>query len=126
MPEQKHILALISDLFFIPRVQSVANELGHSFSWVDTYKTTPEFLNILQERQADLIVLDLNSPIPWAEWLPAAKASPFSAHIPWLVFGSHMNPRRLAAARHAGADKVVPKSQFSSELGDLVQSLLNP
>jgi hypothetical protein len=71
-----------------------------------------------------LIILDLNSSIPWPEWLPAAKANPTLATVPWLAFGSHMNPRRLAAARHAGADKVVPKSQFSSELSDLIASLV--
>jgi hypothetical protein len=70
-----------------------------------------------------LIVLDLNSALPWPEWLPAAKADGHLKVIPWLAFGSHMNPRRLAAARHAGADKVVPKSQFATELDETLTRL---
>ncbi len=71
-----------------------------------------------------LIVLDLNSALPWAEWLPAAKTTFATRGIPWLAFGSHMNPRRLKAARHSGADKVVPKSEFSADLTVLTSGLL--
>jgi hypothetical protein len=76
---------------------------------------------LLADLQADppaLIVLDLNTSLPWPEWLPAAKADAALGAVPWLAFGSHMNPRRLAAARHAGADRVVPKSQFAETLQD--------
>jgi len=78
----------------------------------------------LAESTPRLVVLDLNSALPWAEWLPAAKSDPRTRQIPWLAFGSHMNPRRLKAARHSGADKVVPKSEFSAELRALMQDLL--
>lgn len=110
------VLALVSDLFFASRVQSAAKNAGLTYESLDVYKTAAEFMDGLHSHPPALIVLDLNSSLPWPEWLPAAKADPRSASIPWLAFGSHMNPRRLAAARHAGADKVVPKSQFAEEL----------
>ncbi len=117
------ILALISDLFFVSRVQTAAQAAGLQFEALDRYKTAPEFLKLLHQRNPVLIVLDLNSALPWPEWLPAAKGDNQTRRIPWLAFGSHMNPRRLKAARHAGADKVVPKSEFAQELQNRLNSI---
>ena len=117
------ILALISDLFFLTRVQEAAKAAGFEFMTLSEYKPIKEFLEILRSEKPQLIVLDLNSALPWPEWLPASKADKQSKRIPWLAFGSHMNPRRLAAARHAGADKVVPKSQFAKELTMMLSSI---
>lgn len=114
------VLALISDLFFVSRVQSAAKNAGLTCESLDVYKTAAEFMDGLHSHPPALIVLDLNSSLPWPEWLPAAKADPKTAPIPWLAFGSHMNPRRLAAARHAGADKVIPKSRLDEELVEML------
>ncbi|MEX1071740.1 MAG: hypothetical protein WEC37_03850, partial [Anaerolineales bacterium] len=123
MQAESLIIALVSDLYFIPQIETAANQAGYSFEWLDSYKPVAEFIEHLKTKSPALIILDLNSSIPWPEWLPAAKSDAHLAAIPWLAFGSHMNPRRLAAARNAGADKVVPKSQFSAELSDLIQAL---
>jgi CheY-like chemotaxis protein len=117
------IFALVSDLYFIPEIEAAAKKANFSFEWLDSYKPVAEFIELIKSKSPALIILDLNSSIPWPEWLPAAKTDPALAQIPWLAFGSHMNPRRLAAARHAGADKVVPKSQFASQLSDLITGL---
>ena len=124
MNVQPLVIALVSDLYFIPQIEAAAEQAGHLFEWLDSYKPIPEFLDLLRTKSPALIILDLNSSIPWPEWLPAAKADPALVVIPWLAFGSHMNPRRLAAARNAGADKVVPKSQFSAELSSLIETLI--
>jgi DNA-binding NarL/FixJ family response regulator len=118
------ILALCSDLFFAPTIHNAATAAGLGFEVLDQYKTPEEFLALLHEKQPTLIVLDLNTSLPWPEWLPAAKGDRQVQGLPWLAYGSHMNPRRLAAARHAGADKVVPKSQFNAELSELIASLI--
>ena len=120
---QPHLLALISDLFFVTRVAAAARQAGYSFEGLDTYRTIDDFLEILHARPPALIVLDLNSALPWAEWLPAAKSDPLTSSIPWLAFGSHMNPKRLAAARRAGVDRVVPKSQLTAELNELLRQM---
>jgi CheY-like chemotaxis protein len=117
------ILALVTDLFFVSRIQSAAQKAGLVFESLDIYKTVSEFIEILGAKKPSLIVLDLNSALPWPEWLPAVKADEQLSEIPWLAFGSHMNPRRLAAARHAGADKVVPKSEFDRELKAMIESI---
>jgi len=120
MGNQPQILALISDLFFISRAETAAHQAGYSVKSLDSYRTVSEFLELLRTNPPALIVLDLNSALPWAEWLPAAKSDPLTGAVPWLAFGSHMNPKRLAAARRAGADRVVPKSQFTEELNEII------
>jgi DNA-binding NarL/FixJ family response regulator len=121
---QANILGLASDLFFAPKIDAAAIALGYSTNWVTEYRSVAEFLQVLQTDPPALVILDVNSSLPWIEWLPAAKVNAATSSIPWLVFGSHMNPRRLAAARRAGADKVVPKSQFNAELTELIQALI--
>ena len=41
-----------------------------------------------------------------------------------LAFGRHTEPATLRAARDAGADLVVPRSQLAEELPELLRSLL--
>ncbi|MEX2160914.1 MAG: hypothetical protein WD751_03275 [Anaerolineales bacterium] len=118
------IFNLATDLFFAPSIAAAAEALGCSVKVVDGYQDAAAFLDLMRAEKPDLIILDLNSSLPWIEWLPAAKAEPLLKATPWLAHGSHMNPRRLAAARKAGADLVAPKSQFSAELGGLMQTLL--
>lgn len=118
-----YILGLATDLFFAPTINNAGSSLGYNVRWVEAYKPTADFVAELQANPPALIILDLNSSLPWPEWLPAVKQESATSAIPWLVFGSHMNPRRLAAARRAGAEKVVPKSQFTAELGELITSL---
>ena len=59
------ILALISDLFFVARVQSAAQAAGLQFESLDSYKTAPEFVGLLRQSKPALIVFDLNSALPW-------------------------------------------------------------
>lgn len=118
---QRRVLALGSDVFFVPQIEAAAKQAGLAFDWIDTYRPTAELLADMRTNPPALIVLDLNTSLPWPEWLPAAKADVALASVSWLVFGSHMNPRRLTAARHAGADRVVPKSQFAEALQEAIK-----
>jgi DNA-binding NarL/FixJ family response regulator len=118
------IVGLATDLFFAPKIETAAGSLGNTVKWVAEYQPTAVFVQLLHEEKPGLIILDLNSSLPWVEWLTAAKGEAGTRHIPWLAFGSHMNPRRLKAARHSGADKVVPKSEFSADLAGLITGLL--
>ncbi len=124
----QHILALISDLFFSSRVGSTLQALGYRVTLVeaaDAYPETAFFSAALAADQTALVILDLNAPLPWADWLAAAKADPVTASIPWLAFGSHKETEKLAAAKRAGAERVVARSKFSAELPDLVRALVD-
>jgi len=121
------ILAIISDLFFSSRVGSTLQALGYPVTWLerpDAYSDAAAFAAALAADPPALVILDLNSPAPWADYLAAAKADPATAAIPWLAFGSHMETATLAAAKRAGAERVVARSKFSAELPELIQSLV--
>jgi CheY-like chemotaxis protein len=123
------VLGIISDLFFSSRVGSTLRALGYSATWVDSaeaYSDASAFAAALAADPPALVILDLNSPLPWADWLAAAKADPTSAAIPWLAFGSHKETERLAAAKRAGAERVVARSKFSAELPELIKGLVFP
>lgn len=123
----QHVLGIISDLFFSSRVGSTLQALGYRAAWVESaeaYTDGAAFAAALAADPPALVILDLNSPLPWADWLAAAKADPATAAIPWLAFGSHKESERLAAAKRAGAERVVARSKFSAELPALVQALV--
>lgn len=119
------LLGLVTDLFFVPRIEAAAKANGLKATWLADYRTVDEFMRLLEADEPAIIILDLNSPLPWAEWLPAAKGKYATKRVPWLAYGSHMDPRRLKAARHAGAEKVVPRSEFSEKLPELIKTLLD-
>lgn len=117
------ILALVTDLFFVSRIQEAAKSFGVEVEWLTAAETDAEFVARLERTQPALIILDLNTSLPWPHWIPAAKGKYVTKRIPWLAFGAHVNVRRLRAARHIGADKVVPKSEFDSELRSQLKHL---
>jgi DNA-binding NarL/FixJ family response regulator len=127
MQEAPLVLALISDLFFSPRLASTAQSLGLRFSLIETAKGMDgpaALIAHLQSERPDLIVADLNAALPWAEWLAAAKADPDLAAIPWLAFGSHKDVETMGRATKLGADRVVAKSRFTAEMPQLIAGLV--
>jgi len=128
MQEAPLVLALISDLFFSPRLASTAQNLGMRVRLIETAKGMDgpaAFVERLQSERPDLIVVDLNSALPWGEWFEAVKAEPGVAAIPWLAFGSHKDVETMGRAKQLGADRVVAKSRFSAEMPDLIRALID-
>jgi hypothetical protein len=114
------VLAITSDLFFMPKVQAIAQAAGCGFSWIDQPLTPAQFCAQLAAAPTALVLLDLGSALPWQGWLTAAKAEAALAAVPWLAYGPHTDAPRLAAARKAGVYKVVPRSQFAKALSEML------
>jgi len=124
--EAKRILGIISDLYFVSRLKEAAAGRGLEVDWLEEAETETEFVKRLEKSEPALIVLDLNTGLPWPHWIPAAKTNFATKKIPWLAFGAHLNIRRLRAARQIGADKVVPKSQFDTGLREFLTEITEP
>jgi len=120
--EPTRILAISTDLFFMPKIEAAAKTAGYGFEWLDSPLGADEFASQLAAQPTALVVLQLGTNLPWQEWLPAAKADPALAAVPWLAFGPHTDARLLAAARRAGVHKVVARSQFAQALGEMLTS----
>lgn len=112
----QRILALGTDLFFMPQIGDAARAAGFSFDWVETPLSAERFVETLAAAPTALVVLDLTCTLPWRAWLPAAKAGPATAAIPWMAFGRHDNPASLKEARLVGMDKVAVRAQLGKAL----------
>jgi len=112
------VLAAVDDFLFRSKIRAVAKHVG-----VDvTFAQTPE--EILAQARAlkpRLIILDLNSQKsdPVAT-IGALRADTDLSGIPAIGFASHVHVDLIAAARRAGADQVLARSQFAGNLADIL------
>lgn len=136
------ILGFIADLMFSVKVENVAERLGYRVRWVESAgefgPPTPEaswrqpaehmegrgavLLARIAEWQPALILFDLGHPeVPWQRWLPLIKSAPATRRIPVVCFGSHVDVETLELAKRSGADAVLARSRFTSDLPNVIQ-----
>ncbi|MBI2912952.1 MAG: hypothetical protein HYY03_03435 [Chloroflexi bacterium] len=102
------------------RVAEGARALGHDVAVADSVAAARD---ALRQQPPALLVLDLQAQdIAWQEVVAAAK----EAGVPVLAYGQHTKPSILRAARRAGCDLAVPRSQLVAELPALIERLLPP
>ena len=103
------IIALVKDLMFASRIRGAAEDARTVMS-----------ADALEEAVGPgtrLVLVDLQVP----DAPHAIRRLTESEHSPKVVaFGSHVDTQALAAARAAGADTVMPRSEFVRELGRLI------
>ena len=113
------IAIVVVDLMFQSRIRAAADALGFEAQIADTAAAAASAI----AARPDVVVIDLHTPlIDAAATIRAAKDG--GARV--LAFGRHTEPRILRAAREAGADAVVARSQLVEELPQLLQTLLRP
>lgn len=136
------IVAFVADLMFASKIESVAGQLNYRLRWIERAgqvapfdpdippQQVAEHLHgpgavLLDELTLDrpaLIIFDLgNADIPWRRWIPLLKSVPSTRRIPVLCFGSHVDVTTMQAARSAGADAVLARSRFASDLPALIE-----
>jgi DNA-binding NarL/FixJ family response regulator len=108
----------VSDLMFQPRIEAAARALGFETAIADD---TVSARNALARRPAVAIV-DLHAAALDPEAVIRA-AKTIGALV--LAFGRHTEPAALRAARRAGADRAVARSELVENLPQLIESLLN-
>ena len=120
------VLALVADLYFITRVQSVCDQLGHSVKFIESVEQvgheSADFIRYVSDSKPVLIILDLNHhAIPWAEWIAAVKTAPETQEFPVISFGSHKDVDTMKQARQIGADAVFAKSRFTEAMPEIIK-----
>ena len=111
------ILVIVTNLFFLPRIQNIAAPSGCDTRQVMT-------VDRLNEEMADgetvLVLVDLEAdPDFWGEAVGRVLASGPSR--PQVVgYGGHTNTEMLQRAEEAGCDLVLTKGQFSRDLAKLI------
>jgi CheY-like chemotaxis protein len=113
------VAAACADLIFGARVRAAAEAAGWQALLISPRDAAA---NRIRTELPRLVLLDLD-----ARWLDAValiaalKADPATAAIPVVAFASHVRTDALAAAREAGADRVLARSAFVRQLPELLR-----
>ena len=111
-------LGLVRDLFFRSKIDAVANVVGAEVGYVSD-------LRAIEKRCADLkpsiVFADLSDgAFPAAETAVKVRAAAPSARL--IGFASHIDLKPLKAAREAGFEQTLSRSEFTAKLAELLKS----
>ncbi|MGB7093701.1 MAG: DUF309 domain-containing protein [Anaerolineales bacterium] len=141
MKDHPIILVYVEDLITAVRIESVAQELGFEFvEWEISDQNVGVEDSALKHQRAEpvhgmeamlieritalrpaLIIFDLaNKSIPSLDWISLITSVPATRGIPVLCYGPHVDQEKLLAAKQAGADLSVARSNFMKNLPDLL------
>jgi CheY-like chemotaxis protein len=116
-------LVLCDDLIFFSRIAGAARAAGLSVRQV---KTTAELIALAREHAPGGVILDLQNPGLELPALLAELRAACPAMPRVIAYGSHVEAEVLRAARQAGCDRVMPRSQFVAELETDIANWLGP
>ena len=117
--ETKRIVAVLTDLMFLVKIQEAAKQTGVA---VTAVKSRPDALKHARNNPA-VLILDLNlaSAEP-LELIADMKSDSELNKIPLLGFVSHVHADLIQAAREKGCDTVLARSAFSQNLPAILRS----
>lgn len=106
-------LMLSDDLIFASRVTATARAAGLA---VKVVRTPDLVLSAARAHPPTGVILDLHNPGLDLPALLAGLREACPAMPRVVAYGSHVEAETLRAARQAGCDRVMPRSQFVTEL----------
>jgi CheY-like chemotaxis protein len=114
----RRVLAAVNNLFFVGKIEAAARQASVEL----TFASSEDDLLKKARAGADLIVFDLGDEgLGALESLRSLKSQPETAAVPTLGFLRHTQPDLAERAREAGCEKVMPRSEFSAHLVDLLR-----
>lgn len=105
------VVAVVPDLYFQSRISAAARHQGRVVRFVGPAQLTGE-VNAFR-----LALIDLDAAPDIAPVIRALRAS---ASGPIIVFGPHVDTEKRKTARSAGADRVLARSKFVSDLPQIL------
>ena len=114
------VLAIVDDMFFASKIRATAEAVGVEVSFP---RSIEKLVEKAREATPGLIVVDLHNtkidPLAVARELK----SDYALHqIPLLGFFSHVQADLQRDATEAGFDKVIPRSVFARDLGQILST----
>lgn len=114
------ILAAVDDFLFRSKIRAVAKHVNVEVVFA---QTPDEILAQARAAKPALVIFDLNSqkadPIAT---IAALKADAALAGVRAIAFASHVHVDLIDAAKRAGADQVMARSQFAGNLAEILGS----
>jgi hypothetical protein len=108
------VLLLDTDLFFAVKIGDTLARAGYATRQA---RTLADFRRLLAELRPTLAIV--NTAARRLDWR-AAIAAAREAGVPVLAFGAHVDLETQAAARAAGATRVVSNARLASDLPGIV------
>ena len=118
----KTIVACVEDLFFRSKIEATARHLNVPVRFTDVR----ELPRALKEGDAAALLLELTSNGETLEAVRKLRKEADTRDLPIVGFLSHVDRQLASDAESAGVTRVLPRSQFSETLPDLVMDLLAP
>lgn len=118
MHKQKKILAVVSDLLFTVKINDAAKRAGMT---VDYAKSGKEALEKAKDKPT-LIIMDLNfSAVEPLKVISKLKGDSDLKSISVISFVSHVEGELKQKAHEAGANLVMARSAFSTNLSQILK-----
>jgi CheY-like chemotaxis protein len=118
----KTIVACVEDLFFRSKIEATARHLNVPVRFTDV----AGLADALQDGHAAALLLELSANGKALEAVRKLRESSQTRELPIVGFLSHVDRQLARDAELAGVTRVMPRSQFSETLPDLVMDLLAP
>ena len=116
--DHRVILAILDDLMFTSKIRAAAQHAGVTLAFA---RSAQSALEQMRSVAPSLAIFDLNNPrTDPIGTIAAMKADATLASIPTVGYVSHVDAETIAAARAAGADEVMARSAFVTELPDIL------
>ena len=113
----KVALGLIRDLFFRSKIDAVASAVGATVAYASSLDAAASRCT---ELKPDLIFADLSdATFPALETIEKIRAVAPDARV--VGFASHIDLKPLRAAREAGFELTLSRSEFTAQLPDLLK-----
>ena len=125
MSENDSILIISQNLFFLPRVQNVAEPLGCD---VRQIRTEAEYVEAFEQQAPALVLVDLEGdPDTWHGIVENTRSKP-DVKTRIIAYGPHSDTEGFAKATALGCDAVLSKGQFTRDLPKIIETrgALNP
>ena len=103
------ILIATNDLFFRAKIEEVAKQKNVGIKFIE---------NVEEVKSTKTLIIDLNFEKFSSEVIKKIKQENPNIHI--IGYLSHVQTKLKEEAMRAGCDEVMPRSQFSAKLGDIL------
>jgi DNA-binding NarL/FixJ family response regulator len=113
----KVALGLIRDLFFRSKIDAVASAVGATVAYASSLDAAA---SRCAELKPDMVFADLSdATFPALETIEKIRAVAPDARV--VGFASHIDLKPLRAAREAGFELTLSRSEFTAQLADLLK-----
>lgn len=118
----KSVIACVEDLFFRSKIEATARHLNVPV----VYVAAGDLAKACADKNAAAVLLELSSNGDALASVRALRNGRVGSEMPVIGFLSHVDKALAREAEAAGVSQVMPRSQFSETLPDLLMDLVAP